>query len=67
MFFKIPVLKIPQHSRAAAWPTEKILGFEWPKTVQMPLNIFKCAQDCLVRHNNFCKIFSFYKDFLMKI
>ena len=56
------------------WLTEKILGFEWPKTAQMALKFLffpgiflNMHRGFFVCQNNFCKPFSFYKDFSWKI
>ena len=55
------------------WPSDKILGCEWPKTAQMALkifyffrNIFNLFRIFLVCQNNFCEPFSFYKGFFYK-
>ena len=49
-----------------SWPTEKILGFEWPKTTQMTVkllffcrNIFKCVQGLFCLSKQFLQPFFF--------
>ena len=60
------------------WPTEKILGFEWPKTAQMAFkffyffrNIFKYVQDFSCLSKQFFRAFSidgfFKKGFFIEI